>query len=267
MEGTIDITNIAFLASFLLLLIPLLISHFLKLKIIKEFSISIFRMTAQLFLVGIFLVFLFDYNNLLLNIAWFLVMVIFAGFSVINAANLKLKKFFFPITLSLGITAFLMMAYFNYVIIGISNIFDARYMIAIVGMILGNILRSNIITLNNFYDSIIKEKEIMQFKFTMGATLYESLKQNIDRSIKSALKPVIANMATIGIVFLPGMLTGQILSGASPYTAIKYQIAIMIAIFVASSISLALTLSFSIKQSFDKQMGLKGDILNNKFYN
>jgi len=70
-------------------------------------------------------------------------------------------------------------------------------------------------------------------------------------SLHAALKPMLATMLTTGIVAIPGMMSGQILGGSSPLVAIKYQITIMIAIFVSLNISVSLTLLFSIRSSFD----------------
>ena len=76
----------------------------------------------------------------------------------------------------------------------------------------------------------------------------------------AALKPNIASMATMGIVFIPGMMTGQILGGSSPITAIKYQIAIMLTIFVIVSVTITLTTLFTIKSSFTELGMLKSHI-------
>lgn len=67
------------------------------------------------------------------------------------------------------------------------------------------------------------------------------------------MAPTLASMATTGLVTLPGMMTGQILGGASPIVAIKYQLLIMIAIFVVLSISLSLTLSLTIRNCITKE--------------
>ncbi|HQO58956.1 MAG TPA: ABC transporter permease [Candidatus Omnitrophota bacterium] len=79
-------------------------------------------------------------------------------------------------------------------------------------------------------------------------------------SIRLALKPTVASMATIGIVALPGMMTGVILGGASPEVAIKYQIMIMISIVVSTIISVLLTILMTARVCFTKYGTLRGDI-------
>ena len=75
-----------------------------------------------------------------------------------------------------------------------------------------------------------------------------------------AIKPSLASMATMGVVFLPGMMTGQIIGGSSPLVAIEYQIAIMIIIFVSTMLTIGLTVLFTMKQSFDGYGLLKREI-------
>ena len=84
------------------------------------------------------------------------------------------------------------------------------------------------------------------------------------KSIRSALKPTLANMATIGIVFLPGMMTGQILGGSSPLIAVEYQIAIMIAIYVATVMNVVLGILILMFRSFDEYGMFKKDMLKNE---
>ena len=76
----------------------------------------------------------------------------------------------------------------------------------------------------------------------------------------AAMRPSLASMATIGIVFIPGMMTGQILGGATPMTAIKYQIAIMVSIFVLLNVAVLLTVRIALKPCFDEFGMLKADV-------
>ena len=79
-------------------------------------------------------------------------------------------------------------------------------------------------------------------------------------SMEAALNPTIASMATMGVVFLPGMMTGQIIGGAPPDTAIRYQIAIMIAIFVCIVPSITVTILFSLGRCFDGFGNLRREV-------
>lgn len=260
MSHTVDISYFSLALALLLLVIPLLISRYLKLGIVKQTVISVARMAAQLFLVGIFLNYVFAYNNAILTVAWFLMMVCFAVYSVINSTHLNYKYLLAPSLLAFAVSNFLVLIYFNSVIVRIDYLFDAKYIIAIGGMLLGNALRGNIVGIGDFYSDIRKEEKLYFYYLSCGAGKKEALLPFFRRSISTAIKPTIANMATMGIVSLPGMMTGQILGGSSPLVAIKYQIAIMIAIFTSTMLSICLAVLFTVKVCFDDYGILRKDV-------
>jgi putative ABC transport system permease protein len=127
-------------------------------------------------------------------------------------------------------------------------------------MLLGNSLRGNIIGISSFYRNIRKDRKYYRYRLSLGATFSESIRPYLRESVQLALRPTIAAMATMGIVALPGMMTGVILGGASPEVAIKYQIMIMIAIVVSTILSVVLTILMTIRSCFTRYGILKDDI-------
>ncbi len=257
---TPDISNFSLFLCSLLLIIPFVISVVFKLAIIKTTLTSVLRMAVQLLFIGIFLKYLFQFNNPIVNVFWLVIMVVVATFNVNRKINLRLKTFLLPIFISFIIATFFVILYLNQFVINLENIVDARFLIVIGGMLLGNSLRGNIIGIGNFYKMIKRDEERYLYNLSLGATVMEALAPYFKDSLISALQPTIATMATMGIVFLPGMMTGQILGGVSPLLAIKYQIAIMIAIFVSTTIAINLTILFTIKTCFNPYGLLKKEI-------
>jgi len=263
MNGAQDLSLFSMIMCGILLLVPLLGVWYLKLDIARNLLVSTLRMAVQLILVGFFLQFVFRYNNWLLNLVWFLTMIAVAAFSVIKNSNLKLHHFVGPVSLSFILSNFFVVLYFNYFIVNLNFILDAKYMIAIGGMVLGNSLRANIVGLGDFYQSIRKDEQLYFYKLSLGATRFEALLHFAKKSFLAAMNPTIANMTTMGIVSLPGMMTGQILGGSVPLVAIKYQIAIMIAILASTVLSISLCLFFTVGKSFDKYGILHKTIFRN----
>jgi putative ABC transport system permease protein len=224
--------------------------------------ISVVRMVLQLVLIGIFLKYLFQWNNAYLNIVWLLVMIAVATFNVTKKIKLTLRTFLVPIFVSFTTATLLVVLYFTVFILRLENIVDARYFVVIGGMLLGNSLRGDIVGINNFYTKIRRNEQRYLYRLSLGATVMEALGPYHQESLVSALHPTIATMATMGIVFLPGMMTGQILGGVSPVLAIKYQIAIMIAIFVSTTLAINLTILFTTKTCFNAFGVLKKDIFS-----
>ncbi|MFH1061373.1 MAG: ABC transporter permease [Candidatus Omnitrophota bacterium] len=152
--------------------------------------------------------------------------------------------------------------FLNLAVIRLDHVFDARYLIVLSGMLLGNSLRGNIVGITAFYKNIKKDKKQFSYTLALGATFNEAILPYLRESIQLALKPTLASMATMGIVALPGMMTGVILGGTSPELAIKYQIMIMIGIVASTIISVFLTILMTLRVCFSKYGTLNQDIFS-----
>jgi putative ABC transport system permease protein len=251
MSSAIEIKTFALAMGYILLIIPLGLMLYLGADILKKTFIAVIRMTLQLLFVGLYLHVVFDLNHWWLNTLWLLLMISAADLSIINGTGLKITRFLFPVFLSLLAGTAIPMIYFNLVILRIPNLFEAQYFIPISGMIMGNCLRANIIGIGSFYKSIRENENVYCYSLARGATLREAFSPFFRDAFQAALGPTIATMATVGLVALPGMMTGIIMGGINPATAIKYQIAIMLAIFTGTSITVFAAISLTARSGFD----------------
>lgn len=261
MNGAQDLSLFSMLMCVVLLLVPFVVFTYFKVDLSKKLLVSTLRMAIQLLLIGVFLEYLFRLNNWLVNLLWLLLMLTVATFSVINNSKLKRSFFVRPVLLAFVLSNLFVVLYFNFFIIRLNDIFDAKYIIAIGGMILGNSLRSNVVGLGDFYQVLKKDESLYLYRLSLGATKYEAILPFAKKSFYAALAPTVATMATMGIVSLPGMMTGQILGGSVPLVAIKYQIAIMVAILAATVLSILLSIVFAARSSFDKYGVLKKEVV------
>lgn len=257
--GSFDISIFSLFLYSIILIIPVLIFIYLKIEKVRAVFISIIRMIIQLAFVAIYLEYIFKIESIFINILWVLIMIIVATGSVLNQSGLKVKKMFFY-----TIWAFLISLVFVFlplfIVIDPEILISPRYMIPLGGMILGNILRVNIISLERFYNGLINREEEFIYYIHMGATKWEALKPFMKESVNSAISPQIAMIGTMGLVSLPGLMTGQILGGSSPVIAIKYQIMIMIAIFTTAVISTFLGIIFSTFGTLDGFLRLRKEV-------
>ena len=221
---------------------------------------SVVRMTAQLLLVGLYLKYLFDLNNFWLNLGWLLVMITVANISILKGARLIPTRLFMVTQISLVIAVVGTCLLFLSVLVRPEPFIDARYLIPVSGMLLGNCLQGNIRALESFYTGIREKEASYHADLLIGATVTEATLPFFRKALRASLTPVIGSMATIGIVSLPGMMTGQILGGAIPLTAAKYQIAIMMGIFLSSFIAIAINIRLSLRVAFDDTGLLVGNI-------
>jgi putative ABC transport system permease protein len=257
---TVDISFTALLLSFVLLIIPVMISRIYDLRLIGPLFNSVIRMSIQLFLIGFFLKYLFLWNNAFINLLWLIVMILVAVFSAIKSSSMRTGKILMPVFTSFSLATFAVVFYLNAFIIRLDYVFDARYLVVLGGMLLGNSLRGNIVGIDTFYTSIKKDAKKFLYVLSLGASHSEAMLPYFRESVRLALKPTISAMATMGIVSLPGMMTGVILGGTSPETAIKYQIMIMIGILVSTVISVVLTILMTLPICFNKYGILKNDV-------
>ncbi len=259
--SAVDITTTGMVFCFLLLIIPIFISYQLKLKLINPTLESSLRMTLQLIFVGFFLTFVFDLNSSLLNMLWVIVMIIVASYTVLRDSELKQGSLIVPLAGSFAFANIGILLYFNNFVIGLTDTLEARYLIPIAGMVIGNSLRANIVAINDFCYQIQRDENRYLSSLSLGAEKYEALKPYMRKSLRNSLKPTIANMATVGIVYLPGMMTGQIIAGSSPLNAVEYQIAIMIAIYVSTVMNVMLGVLILMNKGFDRYGIFKKEML------
>jgi len=252
MNSAIEQINFITLAFYLLLfIIPFMIFHKLKIKVGRQMIVSVIRMTAQLFMVGFYLKYLFDLNSPVVNVIYIILMLIIANFSILKQSGLAVKTLGVPVFLgTLATVAFITVSFVS--VIELTTLMSARYLIPMVGMLMGNMLRYNIVSLSRFYGELKKrENEYIQ-NISLGATISEATLPFLREALQAGVAPQIGGLATMGLVSLPGMMTGQILGGSLPMTAVKYQILILTAIFVAGTMSAVLSIVLSRRAAFDK---------------
>jgi len=261
MNTAIDIRWLDLALGFFLLIIPFFVLWYYKTGLLKPAVISVIRMTLQLLAIGLYLEYIFILNNIWLNLAWVLIMVIIATGTTVKRSNLNPQLYLVPVFVSMVISLVVVDVYFLGFVIKLENLFEAIYLIPITGMLLGNCIRTNILGLSSYYIKLQKEQTLYRYALANGATKKEALFPYMRNSLKTSFAPSIATMAVVGLISLPGMMTGQILGGSSPTVAIKYQIMLMITIFVSSIMTVVLTIFISNRFIFDSFHNLKTKII------
>lgn len=262
--GAMDISLGALAGCYLLILIPLAAALWLGAPLVRSTLSAVVRMTVQLAFVGLYLGVIFQYDNIWLTSAWMIVMVIVADASIIRGCALRLRLFAVPLAAALVAGTAIPLCYFVGVLLRQDNLLAAQYAIPIGGMILGNCLRANIIGIRGFYDAIRKDDRAYGYALALGASLHEATRPYWRDAFRDAVSPTIATMATIGVVSLPGMMTGVVLGGTEPATAVKYQIAIMVAIFSGTAITVMAGIWLTMHRAFDGYGLLRTDIFSEK---
>lgn len=251
MSETMAISIPALCLFAVMLVFPVLIFRHLRLRLTRDLLISMLRMAVQLGLVAVYLEWVFRMDMLALNVAWVLVMIFVATGSILRQGGLSWRR-----CLRAVLPAHLLTSLVT--LVGFLLVFDpatlgsARYLVPLMGMVLGNILRSNVVALDRFFSELRANQDMHVQYLTLGASQSEAVRPFLRNALRAAVGPQLGTVATMGIVSLPGMMTGQILGGSSPAVAIGYQIMIMIAIFTAATVSAFLAVQFAREAAFDR---------------
>jgi putative ABC transport system permease protein len=184
-----------------------------------------------------------------------------ADASILRSCGLRFRPFALPVLVSLTVGTAIPLLAFLGPLLERPTLLDAQYVIPIGGMILGNCLRADIIGIRSFYAAIRKAAKPYQLSLAQGARLDEAIRPYLREACHAALSPTVATIATIGLVSLPGMMTGVILGGADPMTAIQYQIAIMIAILTGTAVTVTLAILLSARRAFSAYGTLRPELL------
>lgn len=249
--GTIDIDYTSLGVGLLLLLIPVYFLWRFKTGLLKPILIGAVRMIIQLFFIGVYLRFLFEWNNPFINFLWVIIMVGVAAETAVTRTRLKRHILMIPVSVGFLVTVVLVGLYFLGFVLRLDNIFSAQYFIPIFGIIMGNMLGVNVIGLNTYYAGLKREQQLYYYLLGNGATRSEATAPFIRQALIKTFSPGIANMAVTGLVALPGTMIGQILGGSSPHVAIKYQIMIVVITVASSMLSLMITIMLASRKSFD----------------
>jgi putative ABC transport system permease protein len=213
----------------LLVLIDAGLSLAFRLGVHRSLLIAAVRMTVQLALVGMVLTALFAVVSPLWTGLAVLVMNLFAGHEVLQRQERRLSGWW---SYGLG-TACMMMASVLVTTFALVTTlrpnpwYDPRYAIPLLGMILGNCMTGIALGLDTLTTGLINRRTSVEAQLMLGATRWEAATPVTRAALRSALMPTINSMAATGLVSLPGMMTGQILSGVPPAEAVKYQILVM----------------------------------------
>jgi putative ABC transport system permease protein len=105
--------------------------------------------------------------------------------------------------------------------------YDPRYALPLLGMILGNTMTGISLGLHTLSTVLVRDRDAVEAQLMLGATRWQATLPAVRTALRSALMPIVNSMAATGLVFLPGMMTGQILAGAEPMLAVRYQMLIM----------------------------------------
>ena len=249
-----------------LLLIDAALSIRFRLGLERRLAIAATRMVVQLLLIGLVLEALFAAASPWLTAAMALVMVLFAGHEITQRQTRPLTGAW---TWGLGAGSMLV-AGISVTILALTTQvrpdpwYDPRYAIPLLGMILGNGMTGVSLGLDRLLTAAVKDKSAIEARLALGHAFAEAVRLPVREAVRTGLLPVINAMSAAGLVFLPGMMTGQILAGIPPTDAVKYQILVMFLIGGGTGIGVFVAVGLGSRRLTDARGRLRLDRLRDR---
>lgn len=245
------------LAAILVLLLAVA-SIFLKLDLASKIVIAAIRTVIQLLLIGLVLKALFAQVNLLFVSVLSIIMLLIAGREVMARQQRRFGGLWgYGLgTLSMFISSFTLTIYALIVVVGTDPWYTPQYAIPLLGMMLGNTMTGVSLALDRLTTSAWQQRHIIEARLILGQDWRTAIGDITRDSVRIGMMPMINAMAAAGLVSLPGMMTGQILSGTEPVEAVKYQILIMFLITAGTGFAAILATWLGAKHLFDDRQRL-----------
>lgn len=244
-----------------LVMIPALCSMLLRLGLGRQILVASLRSIVQLLAIGYVLAWVFAIREPWAIAATCAVMMIAAGHIALSRTRARYKGAYLDTFLSIAVASLSMLAIATALVIQPSPWWSPRYLIPILGMLLGNTLNGLSLGLSVWLEAVKERRERIESLLALGATAWEASRESISDALRRGLTPILNAMASAGIVSLPGMMTGQILAGNSPEQAVRYQIMILFLIAGTTAIGTLMILFLSFWRLFDERHRLRTDRL------
>ncbi|MGN7409304.1 MULTISPECIES: ABC transporter permease [unclassified Sporosarcina] len=232
--------------------IPLLLSKTLNLGLERDTIIATLRSTVQLIAVGFVLKFVFDSEHPMFIMLMVLLMIVAA---VQNARHKG--KAIKGITWKLFVTFVAIEVLTQTVLLGLHIVpATAQYIISLSGMVIGNSMVLAILFLNRFTAEVEAHRDESELILSLGGTPKQSINRQLLKSIQASMIPTIESQKTIGLVQLPGMMSGQIIAGADPVQAVQFQLLVVFLLLATAAMTSVLLGFLSYRSLFTERMQL-----------
>ncbi len=252
------------LISLILIGISIGLIKWLKIGLENSLIIGTIRTFIQLGFMGYVLTWFFQQQSWVFMVSLIALMILIAGFEgTRRQKDLKIPYLFWIITGSILTAVILVLGIILKVILNVEPWYYPYAMIPIAGMIIGNALNSSTLAVNRFIGEIKHREEEIEMILSLGASPRNAIDDSFKASIKAALIPNINGLMMVGLVQLPGVMTGQILSGVDPMIAVRYQIMIMYMWITTVAITDILVLLLVYQQFFTDKAQLRKSLLRN----
>ena len=250
--NSVDISYLSLFLALSLVMVAVAISSRKKLGLTREIITSVLRTVVQLTVVGYLLYYVFGVDNVFLTLVMVLIIVYNASRQADKRNPNQKKRFyqsFFAIFLATGLTL-------TVLILSGAIQFLPSQIIPITGMIASNSMVAIGLCYREMNNLFRDQRQQVLEKLALGAPVQLASASIVRQAIRTAMQPTIDSAKTVGLVSLPGMMSGLIFAGVNPIFAIKYQIMVMFMLLSATSLGSVIAATFAYGAYFNERAQL-----------
>ncbi len=254
-----DLTYFGLAMAAALIVVNAAVSLVLRLNLERRLLWAALRTVVQLSLLGLILQGIFATDQPLLVGGMMLFMTAVAGISAVQRTERRFAGIWGNALIAAAtgswVVTFIVLAF-----IIPPHVWSARlpqYAIPLLGMVLGNTLNGLSLGIDRFTEELVMQRGLIEMRLCLGATRWEAAREPIRNAVRTGMIPIINSMSVVGLVSLPGMMTGQLLAGAEAMTAVKYQIMIMFVIAAGTALGTVTAVLLSYRRLFNARHQLQ----------
>ncbi|MDM8568479.1 iron export ABC transporter permease subunit FetB [Thiotrichales bacterium HSG1] len=232
------------------------ISVAMSLGLLHSLIIATLRTYLQLIALGFALTWIFTTNSAWIVLGVFLFMILMTAQILLKRVKHKPSNLYLPTVSAVFLSSVTVAFAVTGLIVQVEPWYEPRYFLTMGGMILGNSMNGIALSLERLFDDLQKRTAEVNQALAFGGNPWEASLPSIRVAITAGLTPTINSMSAVGLVSIPGMMTGQLLAGADPVQAAKYQIVVMLMISAATALGAMGSVYFVYKRAFDSEWRL-----------
>lgn len=248
----LSISNLSLAMTGFLIVMALIIDYKEKLELGKDILVAAVRAVIQLFIIGYVLGYIFDLNNVIVTSA----MVLFIIGNAAYHASLRAKNIDNGFKISLAAIGTGTLVSLSVLLLSGALKWTPSQVVPITGMLASNAMTSIGVGYRTMHSKYTDQRQQVLERLALGATASQASKPIIRESIKSALAPSIDSTKTVGLVSLPGMMSGLMFAGVDPTAAIRYQIVVMFMILATTAFSTMISSYLAYRSYFNDKTQL-----------
>ena len=256
-RSIIDVSWFDLAWTFGLILIAVYIARWQGLGLAQRLVIGAARTVVQLVLVGYVLVYIFALDRWYLVVAALLVMLLVATKAAVNRQHGAHRKLLMITGVAMLVASGFTLLYISTLVVHVAPWYNPQYLIPLFGMIVGSTMNAATIAAERLASEVTAHKAEIEAYLALGATYQQASQQPVRQALRASLIPTVNGLMVVGIVTLPGMMTGQILAGSSPLIAIRYQIVVVFMQAAAVAITTAMVTLWYRRTFFTPALQLK----------